>query len=269
MLGPEPGATGISMSYAAFLLIFLLPPAVLLPLAYLSRRSARRRALLLLPAISLIALLYTTPWDNYLVANQVWWYAPDQISGILLGWVPLEEYLFFVLQPVVAGSWTLLMLQRPAAPAVPQAVGRRWPLLAIGLLWAAALIALLLGNSDSRYLALILGWALPPLALQLAYGAGTLWRQRRAALLSVLPTTLYLAVADSLAISLGIWTISPLHSTGWLLFGVLPVEELLFFLLTNCLVAFSVMLLAPRLAAAAMQTPARILEPGARPPTAA
>ena len=33
-----------------------------------------------------LALVYTTPWDNYLVANRVWWYDPELVTGITLGW---------------------------------------------------------------------------------------------------------------------------------------------------------------------------------------
>ena len=53
---------------------------------------------------------------------------------------------------------------------------------------------------------------------------------RRLVLLGLLPTTLYLSAADALAISSGTWTISPPLSLGIYIGGVLPVEELLFFL---------------------------------------
>ena len=39
----------------------------------------------------LLAVLYTAPWDNYLVATRVWWYDPALVSGIVLGYVPIEE----------------------------------------------------------------------------------------------------------------------------------------------------------------------------------
>ena len=85
-------------------------------------------------------------------------------------------------------------------------------------------------------------WALPPLALQLAYGAPVLWKLRGTALRAILSSTLYLAAADGLAISAGVWTIHPETSSGWLIMGVLPVEELLFFLLTNSLIVCSMLL---------------------------
>jgi len=54
--------------------------------------------------------------------------------------------------------------------------------------------------------------------------------------------TAYLCAADFLAIGSGTWTISPGQSLNILLGGVLPLEEVVFFLLTNTLVTFGVVL---------------------------
>ena len=51
----------------------------------------------------MVAVLYTTPWDNYLVATGVWWYDPHLVAGLVLGWVPIEEYTFFILQTLAMG----------------------------------------------------------------------------------------------------------------------------------------------------------------------
>lgn len=58
------------MTYLAFHLVFLLPPLLIL-LATGFPRPPRLWAYLLMP---LIALVYTTPWDNYLVWQGVWGY---------------------------------------------------------------------------------------------------------------------------------------------------------------------------------------------------
>ncbi|MDX1617037.1 MAG: lycopene cyclase domain-containing protein, partial [Candidatus Promineifilaceae bacterium] len=100
------------MTYFGFLLRFLIVPILLLlGLTWFDRRQGRHLPARLsswpvVPAIFihvLIALLYTTPWDNYLVATEVWWYDPALVTGITLGWVPIEEYTFFVLQPIMTG----------------------------------------------------------------------------------------------------------------------------------------------------------------------
>ena len=58
----------------------------------------------------------------------------------------------------------------------------------------------------------------------------------RLVLATVVPVSLYLWVADRVAIGLGIWDITDATRTGLELFG-LPVEEALFFVVTNLLVA--------------------------------
>lgn len=86
------------MSYLQFHLLFVLPPILLLALGR-EKPFARlgRWAGLGVPVMSLVALAYTTPWDNYLIRQGVWVYGEGRVLGTV-GYVPLEEYLFFVLQ---------------------------------------------------------------------------------------------------------------------------------------------------------------------------
>lgn len=219
------------MSYLAFLLVFIVPP--LLVLAWTQRRRLRdihRRAGLFLALMALIALVYTTPWDNYLIWRGVWNYGSDRVVGTI-GYVPVEEYLFFILQPLLTGLWLCSLL-----PTVPSRAGdgSRW---AGALVYAAAAIAggLLLTFEKGTYLGLILAWAAPVLALQWAYAGREIWARRRVFALAVIVPTLYLWMADAVAIHLEIWRISPAHTLGPSL-GVLPLEEAVFFLVTNLLV---------------------------------
>ncbi|HSM56736.1 MAG TPA: lycopene cyclase domain-containing protein [Candidatus Sulfomarinibacteraceae bacterium] len=245
------------MTYFGFLARFLLVPILLfaLLLAIRWRRSrpqpfwSKERAIFVILLHVAIALLYTTPWDNYLVATGVWWYDPALVSGLIIGWVPIEEYTFFFLQPILTSLFLLLLLGGRAGEPGLEGGGTSTRLGATaiaGALWLAAVVILLLGWQPGTYLGLELGWALPPIMLQLIFGADILWRYRRPVLLSLLLPTLYLAAADALAITVGIWTIDPAQSLHLLLLGVLPLEELLFFLLTNTLIVFGVTLsLAP------------------------
>jgi lycopene beta-cyclase len=257
------------MSYFGFLLRFLIIPIVLLSgLALWDRRQGRKRVVSLgggpagaaIGLHVLIALIYTTPWDNYLVANRVWWYEPALVTGLTLGWVPIEEYTFFVLQPVLVGLWLNFLGRRleghPERLALPL---RLWLPLLLAPLWLAAAVILLAGWRPGTYLALQLVWALPPIALQLGFGADILWRHRRTILLSLVPMTLYLGLADALAIYQGIWTIDPAQSLNIYLGGVLPVEEFIFFLLTNTLVTFGVVLVWAKASQARI---AAVLKPG-------
>ncbi len=99
------------------------------------------------------------------------YYDPHLLQGLKLGWVPIEEYAFFVVRTVLAG----LVLR--------------------GTLLAAAL------------------------------------------------ATAWLTAADSVALRAGTWTIAPHASLGLFLPGHVPVEEGVFFLVTNLLIAQALLLL--------------------------
>ena len=119
---------------------------------------------------------------------------------------------------------------------------RLWLPVFLGVVWLIAVLTLASGFAPGTYMALVLVWALPPIALQLLFGADILWRYRRIVLLSIIPLTLYLSAADSLAIGWSTWTIDPEQSFDILLGGVLPIEEFVFFLITNTLLTFGIVL---------------------------
>jgi putative membrane protein len=197
-----------------------------------------------------IALLYTTIWDNYLVATRVWWYDPALVTGLTIAYVPIEEYTFFILQPILAGLWLLFLLRHVNLRAwTARETWQTWPSVATwtiaavsAAIWLGSVILLASGWQPGIYLGLELVWAVPPIAMQLVFGADILWRNRRLVALVIIPLTVYLSLADAIAIASGIWTISPQKSVGLLLGGILPVEEFLFFLLTNTLVTFGITL---------------------------
>lgn len=231
------------MSYFAFHLVFTLPPILLL--AFVQRQPLAGiggfRAWLGLPLIVLLALVYTTPWDNYLIWRDVWHYGTGRVVGTI-GYVPVEEYLFFLLQPILTGLWLYWLLPRISEPVEQEySTGVQT---SGTLLWIVLSIvgALMLQWDRSVYLGLILVWAGPVLALQWAVGGQQLWGMKRTWLTSTLIPTLYLWCADRVAIGQGIWSISDVYTTGFELLG-LPIEEATFFLVTNLLVTQGLLLL--------------------------
>lgn len=251
------------MTYLQFHAVFILPwVAVLGVLTWVAVRSGRpvtgpagpsdRIAAWALGAHVLAALTYTTPWDNFLVASGVWGY-PEGRVWFTIGYVPIEEYLFFVLQTVLTGlflfavlRWQGATVERDAHPR-PQAMGGQanaWRLRAGGaaiLLLIAGAGAVALGSAWGTYLGLILVWALPVLAVQWLYGGDLIVRRWRSVVPAVLVPTLWLWLADRIAIGLEIWWISPELTTGLAPLG-LPVEEATFFLVTNLMVVFGLTL---------------------------
>lgn len=219
------------MTYWHFHAVFILPPLLLLALT--GRRLPGKWAQHL-GLVVVLALAYTTPWDNYLVYRGVWSYGAERVLGVI-GYVPVEEYAFFVLQPLLTGLWFYRLLsRRPADVSRPDGF---FPAIlggSLALLLGVAGYALTRAESG-LYMGLILVWAMPVIAGQWAYAGRSIWALRRYALPGVLAPTLYLWLADRLAIGLGIWAISERYTLGWRPLG-LPVEEAVFFLVTNLLV---------------------------------
>jgi lycopene cyclase domain-containing protein len=200
--------------------------------------------------VTAVAVLYTAPWDSYLIARGVWRYGEGR-TGARLARTPVGEYLFFVLQPLLVATWLGQLRRRDGWPEpgpIRGPDGRRrldvaglamWPRiagafagLAVGLL---GLGLVLLPPTATFYLGAILAWSGPVLALQWGVGVPPLWHQRSALALGVAVPTAYLWVLDRLALAAGVWEISAAHTVGVAPFG-LPVEEAVFFLVTTLFV---------------------------------
>ena len=122
------------MTYFGFLLRFLfLPILIFLAITYRDHRRNKqirgfRNGRAVWSAIALhvlLAVVYTTPWDNYLVATDVWYYNPDLVTGILLGYVPIEEYTFFVVETILSGLWWWFLARQFSPLPVGEGLGVR------------------------------------------------------------------------------------------------------------------------------------------------
>jgi lycopene cyclase domain-containing protein len=230
-------------TYLQFHLAFLLPAVMLMvATAFVSRAqmSAAVRPLGVgrtywtgVAIITVIALVYTTPWDNYLIATGVWWYG-DGSTLVTLWHAPIEEYLFILVQPWLTALWLSHLSLPTEWPSVARPIRTRVVATALAVVlfvvgWT------LLGSDATFYLGAITVWAAPVLALQWAVGAPQLWARRRLVALGTLVPTTYLCVADRIAIEYGIWVLSERYTTGLTVAG-LPVEEATFFLVTNLFV---------------------------------
>ncbi len=231
------------VTYWKFHLFLMLPAiAVLLYLVGRTKVPVFRGVVVGFVVMAIAALLYTAPWDNYLISRHVWSYDANHVTmSLRIGYVPLEEYCFFILQPILTGLYLLYFadLDRatiaawfPAAPRIrqPRLVGGMLALLAT----AVGLVSFSF-SGHGTYFGLILMWAGPVVAFHWFYGGDYLWEIRKIFFSSLLLATFYLCVIDRIAIEWKIWTISPVYSTGWTILG-LPLEEATFFVVTNLLV---------------------------------
>lgn len=113
------------MTYGVFLLLFVVAPLALSLLWH--RRALRRGGLLPFALLLVVVYAATSPWDNYAVKWGLWDFGEGRTWGLRLGYLPLEEYLFFGLQSALVGVWARRRLadflsahpprERAAAPA--------------------------------------------------------------------------------------------------------------------------------------------------------
>jgi lycopene cyclase domain-containing protein len=225
-------------TYLEFHALFLTPPILAVLLVARTRFESRQRLEWAgIGLIVLIALVYTTPWDNYLIAVGVWEYGPGTVTETI-GLAPVEEYVFIVLQPVVTG----VLLYAVEPPTVEVSISRRDRVigaLAGGVVGVVGVA--LLFSAETFYLGAILAWGGPVLSLQWGFGWPYLRRVRRRLALGVALPTAYFASVDRIAIDAGVWIISSEYTTGLTVAG-LPIEEGAFFLITNLFVVQGLLL---------------------------
>jgi lycopene cyclase domain-containing protein len=146
----------------------------------------------------------------------------------------------------MTGLWLLFLLERSSKALVSNPEysdnDRR------SRFWGAAFTliltyfgAALLTVHWGTYLGLIFIWAGPVLAFQWIYGGHDLWRLKGVWFLGWMVPSLYLWIADRIAISQGIWFFSEYQISGIEILG-LPLEEALFFLVTNMMVVQGLLL---------------------------
>jgi len=232
------------VTYLEFLLLFVvLPMAALIAWGAVQSRCPLSEAISLkrhwmaVLILAVIAFTWTTPWDNYLIAVGVWSSPADRIIGTV-GYVPLEEYAFFLLMPVIIGAVLYLVLQKIHLHGTlcrqPQKRAR-WVVCLCALICFISGVILLLTQPNS-YLALTVLWFTPPLFIQFVFDPLGILRNRSIIALATLLPTLYLWAADSFAIASGIWSFDSTILIG-VKIGNLPIEEALFFFITSLLVA--------------------------------
>lgn len=231
------------MTYADFLLMFLIAPlaASLVALGVLARRRLLdRRFVALTGALTLVALLYMAPWDHTAAVWGLWTWAPGRTWGLRWWDVPPEEYLFCALEALLASTlvYAALRWRQRRTPASAPATSPAWPPLPpvnAVTLPLAGLLAIELSANRWAYLPFLLVWALPIIILQWALGGRYLWRTCGVWAPVSLALCVWFTLADAIAIAAGVWRFDSRALLGPAL-GPVPLEEILFYLLTSLMV---------------------------------
>lgn len=238
------------MTYLRFHLIFNLPLLILLaaltgPVPWTVEEGAAFGLVLL------AVMIFTTPWDNLAAKWGIWGFPREKYS-VRLGYLPVEEYAFFLLQSANVmlavralfrffpdwqtgreteiGKWTLICL---AASVIP------W------IFVAAQLYRLRRKAGPCVNYAIHLAWFLPVIYAQWILAPPLFLGHVGLLALVTAAFGVYYTLADLAAVRAGTWFFDEKQITGVKLGGILPWEEIAFFFLTSLLVAQSYLLLLP------------------------
>lgn len=227
------------LTYLQVHLFYTLPPTIFLWLIYRPFMTAFDK--FKITVLCVIAVIYTTPWDNYIVFHKAWWYRNDAIIGTI-GYVPIEEYFFFVIQTFCTAVFTSLMTRwlqhakylRPPSPFKRLCVcyiiiTATAPL--VFLSWKHAIPA-----TKTFYIGALLWWSLPVL-MYLWYVCGVFVVNRIFTfLMCICVPSIYFCWVDLIALRADVWHINEETSLEIFFIADLPVEEILFFFISNTIV---------------------------------
>lgn len=240
------------MTYLKFHLIFNLP--LLIGAGILAGLEFFTAPVLFAFGIVLLAvMIFTTPWDNYAVAQGIWGFPRERFS-LKIWHLPIEEYGFFIIESVQVMLLCLFLFQTfPDLESIAMTrslVGMETLLgiMAIFIIWGAVGLwgkQRIHKQSRFHYAWHLFFWFLPVIFLQWVIGWEILLpRWEVLAGVTFLIGT-YLSLADYWAIDKGIWHFDQRQITGFKFGNKMPWEEAAFFYLTAFLVAQSFTLLLP------------------------
>ncbi|BGP25876.1 phytoene synthase [Rhodotorula toruloides] len=218
-----------------------IPPALVLWGTF--RKLRTRRDVYKTLFLEVIAITATIPWDSYLIRHRIWSYPESSVVGPTLFAIPYEEIFFFFIQTYITATvyalfsrpvvHAVLLPRKPSDGRVVRYIGTAAFLGIFALAWAK-----LAEGGEGTYLALIVGWVAPFLALLWFIASNHILAMPPWAVgLPILLPTLYLWECDARALQRGTWVIEKGTKLG-LAFRGLEIEEAVFFLLTNVMIVF-------------------------------
>lgn len=92
-------------SYLVWLAIFVwLPTAVIWMVSF----ELLWRYKITMLHVMVFSLIFSVPWDIFAIRNEIWFFPPESNIGVVIGSLPLEEYLFMVTVGLMVASVTVV-----------------------------------------------------------------------------------------------------------------------------------------------------------------
>jgi len=238
------------MTYLRFHLIFNLP--ILIVLAAMTGTAPWiLNELEAFGLVLLIVMIFTSPWDNLAVKWGIWGFPREKYS-FRIGYLPVEEYAFFLLQSINVMLAILAFFHFFPDWLIGQetdvGVATLICLAASIIPWTFIVVRLrrLRRTAGPRVnYATHLAWFLPVIYTQWLLAPSLFWGHAGLLVLVATAFGVYYTLADLVAVRAGLWYFDENQITGMKLGGILPWEEIAFFFLTSLLVAQSFLLLLP------------------------
>lgn len=235
------------LTYLEVHIYYTLPPTILLWLLFRPLIGQFDKIKIL--TLCALAVIYTTPWDNYIIYFKAWWYRKDAVIG-RIGLIPIEEYLFFVIQTVFTTLWTMLCTRWTMNSLNLRKPSNRMIFFIKRYIIISTLIILTITgwfhgspNTKTFYLSAIAWWALPIIIFIWFMAGHYITKRYIAILISIVPPSIYLCYVDVIALRDGVWHINEATSLEILFFNDLPLEEIIFFFGSNTVIVFGSMAL--------------------------
>lgn len=230
------------LTYLEVHIYYTLPPTIIL--WFLLRPLLGQFDKIKIVSLLTLALIYTTPWDNYIIYCKAWWYRKDAVIGTI-GLVPIEEYMFFIIQTIFTTLWTMLCTRWTMNSLNLRKPSNRMIFLIKRYIVITTLTTLIVsgwiyGSPKSKlfYLTAIAWWAFPIITYIWFVTGHYITQNFTPILLSIIVPSIYLCYIDIIALRDGVWHINEATSLEILFFNDLPLEEIVFFFVTNIIVVF-------------------------------
>lgn len=227
------------LTYAEVHLYYTIPPTIILYL-FMRPLIGNFEKVKLFVLVTL-ALIYTTPWDNYIIYHKAWWYRKEAVFGTI-GFVPVEEYFFFIIQTIFTSLWTTMCSRWTlnslylSSPDRKQFELTRYSMISVLSViiltgWSYAIPA-----TKTFYMGSIAWWSVFVLVIIWVMAGSYIKQRSLPTLLSVVVPSIYLCWVDIIALRARVWHINEATSLEIFPWNDLPLEEMVFFFVTNTVV---------------------------------